>query len=602
MSIATLFQVYDEVRRLSIAGSSVAPGDFRLKKLVAPLEQAGAKVPVFAKVAQSITAVVDSTDKTAAAALLELTTLVSAVLYTQGETGLDGTIEPIPTTDLGIRSTNTSARTIKPLIEALTTTGSGRVEIVKDAIDRNLFRDLRLIQPAVRAIDDPYPEVGDLIVKHVLPLYGKSILPDLRASFDLKSKTTGHQRRLKLMHKLDAAGSRDLVEKSLAEGSKEMKVAAIECLGATEADVGYLIEQSKAKAQDVRSAALRAMLHAPKKTVEMVKSLLKALEGEDIDLVMHEVTSAKVPAIDEAVIDHARKQLAIILKEKDAAKLGPAIIRMMRLINCTEGREDAAAEKLLADCLEAARAIGKLKTTPAGADLNEVIAFRLATGSDAMKRLIAATADEAEGQCYDAAILAARGVTKPAEFYDRFNSHLVAGAKKNSRADDRCIALKEVLSGRPSLRSHASRFYTRWSHTADESIPVPDPRWIDLAIERKFLELACTLAVPGHAKSNAFLLVQYKELKDVPKKSLVLQTMLRVKHPASLDLLVQYIKSSAKTGYSHTYATYEIRRHIADLPKSALPTIEALIADLPEKFVDSIVDGIAELRTKPDEK
>ena len=68
MSLALLAQVYDETRRLAIAGSVVAPGDFRIKKLVAPLEQAGAKAPVFAKVAEGIKAVVDASDKTAAQA------------------------------------------------------------------------------------------------------------------------------------------------------------------------------------------------------------------------------------------------------------------------------------------------------------------------------------------------------------------------------------------------------------------------------------------------------------------------------------------------------------------------------------------------------
>ena len=60
MSIAVLTQVYDEVRRLAIAGSVVARGDFRLKKLIPPLEQAGAKAPVFAKVAEAVKAVVES--------------------------------------------------------------------------------------------------------------------------------------------------------------------------------------------------------------------------------------------------------------------------------------------------------------------------------------------------------------------------------------------------------------------------------------------------------------------------------------------------------------------------------------------------------------
>jgi hypothetical protein len=42
MTIAILNQVYDEARRLAVAGSVVAQGDFRLKKLLPPLEQAGA--------------------------------------------------------------------------------------------------------------------------------------------------------------------------------------------------------------------------------------------------------------------------------------------------------------------------------------------------------------------------------------------------------------------------------------------------------------------------------------------------------------------------------------------------------------------------------
>ena len=70
MSIAVLTQVYDEVRRLAIAGSVVAPGDFRLKKLIAPLEQAGAKAPVFAKAAQAVKSLVECNEQSSALALL----------------------------------------------------------------------------------------------------------------------------------------------------------------------------------------------------------------------------------------------------------------------------------------------------------------------------------------------------------------------------------------------------------------------------------------------------------------------------------------------------------------------------------------------------
>src|SRR5439155_8868251 len=116
--------------------------------------------------------------------LLELTSLVSAVLYTQGETGVAGPLEPIETTDLGGATAQTSARLLKPLLEALSSTGSGRLELVKDAHERGAFRDLRLVKPALDGLDDPYPEIAEFLAEHVLPLDGLAILPELRAKYD----------------------------------------------------------------------------------------------------------------------------------------------------------------------------------------------------------------------------------------------------------------------------------------------------------------------------------------------------------------------------------------------------------------------------------
>jgi len=61
------------------------------------------------------------------------------------------------------------------------------------------------VRPALQAIDDPFPEIGELIADKVLPLYGKAILPELRAKFDMKGRG-GHVRRLQLMHQLDPEG------------------------------------------------------------------------------------------------------------------------------------------------------------------------------------------------------------------------------------------------------------------------------------------------------------------------------------------------------------------------------------------------------------
>ncbi len=244
MSIPVLIQTYDEVRRLAIAGSAVAPGDFRLKKLVPQLEQAGQKAPVFAKVGEAVKRLAESNEQTSAAALLELTTLVNAILYTQGETGIDGELVPIKSIELGQFKTQTSARVLKTLQEALTTTGSGRLEIIRDAYERGAFHDLRLIAPALAALDDTYAEIGDLVAHKILPLYGQAIVPELQATFDLKGRA-GHVRRLLLMHRLDREGARPYVRRSFDEGSKEVRIAAIGCLGDSPDDLPFLLEQAK---------------------------------------------------------------------------------------------------------------------------------------------------------------------------------------------------------------------------------------------------------------------------------------------------------------------------------------------------------------------
>src|SRR5215471_17837933 len=188
MSLALIEESAKEVRRLAIAGSPLAVGDFRLKKLIAPLEQAGAKVPVFAQVAKAISELVDGKEATASANLLNLSTLLNAILYTQGQTGTEGACSELELHAITCSSTRTSARVLKPVVTALTNAGPERLELIKEAIERGTFGDLRLIKPAIRALDDNFPEIADLIAEKVLPAYGSGIVPLVKKEFDLKGK------------------------------------------------------------------------------------------------------------------------------------------------------------------------------------------------------------------------------------------------------------------------------------------------------------------------------------------------------------------------------------------------------------------------------
>lgn len=606
MSIPVLIQVYEETRRLAIAGSAVAPGDFRLKKLVAPLEKSGEKAPVFGKVAQAVQAVVDSNDKTASTALLELTTLVNAILYTQGQTGVAGDLKPLETTDLGAQSTQAGARLLKPLLEALSSTGSGRMEIVRDAFERGAFGDLRLVQPALGAIDDPYPEIADLIVEKVLPLYGKAILPKLRATLDIKGRG-GHLHRLQLLHRLDPQGCRDLIELALNEGSKEMKVAAVECLGTADADLVYLLDQARSKAKDVRAAALRALLSAGRNDVEVVTTLKKAIDGPDLEQIIPRVRECSLAEIKSYVLQQAEQQLAELLKSKDKKLAGDGVTRLQQLVSCLSERTDPEAEAFLLHCFESAAALAAIKSEPSGTDLNEFVAHVLSQGTPKMQKRLVSVHKTLSGSTLSSAIFAARATMARADFYTEFSPMLKGVSekltRKNSAEQDRGMALLGVLNSRDHQRPYFNRHWISASRQERQRRTLPlqslDARWLDAAVDAGAVALVCALARPGHEAVNRFLSEQLA-LPKKPHESLeVLRTMVRIKHPDATDAIISALKKQATDTHFH-YLSYWYGPMIADLPRSALPKLEALLPTLPDKMVDQLIEPVLALKNKSD--
>ena len=600
MSIPVLVQVYDEMRRLAIAGSAVAPGDFRLKKLVAPLEKSGEKAPVFVKVAQAVQAVVDSNDKSASTALLELTTLVNAILYTQGATGLAGELKAVETSDLG-QTTQAGARTLKPLLEALSSTGSGRMELVRDAFDRGTFKDLRLIKPALGAIDDPYTEIREFICEKVLPLYGKAILPELRAKLDIKGRG-GHLHRLQLMHRLDPQGSRDVIQQALNEGSKEMRVVAVECLGTSDDDLVYLLEQTRSKAKEVGAAALGALLRAGAKSADVITALKKAIAGADLQLIASRVKQCSLPEIRNYALEQAEQQLAEVLMLKDKTLQGPAVNRLQQLVSTLDERSDPKAEAFLLRCFEHADALAMIKSEPSGADLNELVAHLLSQGTATMQSRLVAVHKTLSGRRLLSALFAARATMTPAEFYEQF-SPLLKGlvdkrTKKNSAEHDCSQALLAVLNSDSNVLPYFRRPWMDGRAYVQQprarSLPELDPRWLDAAVNAGSVALVCLLARPGHSAANRLLSEQLARAKDPHE---LLRAMVRIQHPEAIDALIAALKDQAKGKYHH-YLGYWYGPMIADLPRSALARIEELLPTLPDKMVDQLMEHVVALKDK----
>jgi hypothetical protein len=593
MSIQHLAQVYDEMRRLAIAGSVVAAGDFRLKKLVAPLEQAGSKAPVFAKVAEAVKHVVEGDEKSSAGALLDLTTLVNAILYTQGETGAGGALEPIESTELGGTAAQTGARMLKPLLDALTGPGPGRLEQIQDAHERGMFRDLRLVKPALGAIDDGYGEIADFIAEKVLPIYGKAILPALRSGFDLNGRG-GHPRRLRLMHALDPVGTRELVKQALDAGSKEVKVVAVECLGSEANDLSYLIEQASAKAQEVRQAAYRALAEVDHE--DAVAVLQKAASGKDIDLAADALRKCTSPKLLDYLLAEADQEIAGLAKTKDKKEVSKKVARAQSLLGCLEGRRDAKSEAFILKVFAIGDALGKIKgDTVSGSDIHAGVVRLMADGSRNLQTRLAEGHSQIPAEEFGWCFHAARHAFPAAKVFEMFSPYLAVDASDKRRKNDAGMAKHRAVFEALGGRYAPGRYH---GEALSDGEPPLDPRWLDIAVQLKHLGLVRSLIRPGHAGANAFLsetfaavLKKAKALNDCYE---VTAAMVEAQHPKAVDAFIAAMQKQKKNDYS-AYWFFPLVLH---LPKSAVPKLEAMIPNLSDKTADTLLGYIQQLRDK----
>lgn len=616
MSIAVLSQVYAEARRLAVAGSVVAKGDFRLKKLIPPLQQAGAQAPVFAKVAEAATAVVEGPEAQSAEALLELTALTSAVLYTQGETGIDGKLEPVPASSLGGGTLQIPARELKPLLEALGGKGGGRFEPIEEAHKKGYFRDLRLIRPALAAIDDGYGDIAELIAEKVLPLYGAAILDELKAKYDPKG-TKGHPRRLKLMHRLDPAGARPLVVEALEKGGKEVKVAAIACLGAEPEDRAYLLDAAAAKTQDVREAAYTAL--AKLDHPDAVAVLVKALQGKDLGLACNAIVESKNPKLAAVLAAEIRSSADAFLKLKDKKKVSEAADRLTDLLGALPETKSPEMDAVLLDLFARRADFAKVKGSGySGTDVVESVVREMADGSDAVKRVLIAAHAELPPEFLQEAFEAARTVLGSTELYETFAPYLLAKIDPKKKSRDPAHARREAI-----IDGIDSDYYTHeWFEEDEEDDDEPDeddgmtwrqrraaemakkapydPRWLDAAVALKNDQLVDALAVPNHPGAIAFA----KELFDAQMKKAkgpqdvqgALMTMFRVEHPGAAEAFFAGVAKMGKK--TPPYHLYWYANMIPKLPAAAIPRVEATIAGFSKELAEAVGEDWEQKLTK----
>ncbi|WP_304347036.1 HEAT repeat domain-containing protein [Capnocytophaga leadbetteri] len=257
-----LYELQQELNRLFIAGSKFAKNDPRLQKHIPILKKLGEKAPVFNKLAQDVEELLQLDAQQSAEKLLSLSTLLYSVLYTQGTTTEEGAAvaEQVPNVALADVNTQYSYLQLKPVLQALTQSNSGRLETVKDAYERGIFKDSRTFGYLSFALADKYSELADYIMEVVIPASGKAMLPFLVADFKLEDKVE-NVRRLRLLYKLGYAEVDALIDKIFAESLPNLQAEAIAILSdkKDEKTEDFIITLTGDKNKTVRGAAYKAL-------------------------------------------------------------------------------------------------------------------------------------------------------------------------------------------------------------------------------------------------------------------------------------------------------------------------------------------------------
>lgn len=583
MSTALLAEVYNETRRLVIAGSSTAPGDFRLKKLVPSLEQVGAKAPVFAKLAEAGKRLIDSDEKSAPPLLMELISLISAVLYTQGATGFEGEVESIGVTTPMESTAQFGARTLKPVLEALVSTGPGRLDVIRSAFEQGMFSDFRLMTPANIALDDSYHEIGTFVADQILALYGENIVPVLAASFNPKG-ATGDGRRLRYMHRLNPVTARPYVLAAMEESSPEVRIAAIESLGAYPEDLSTLLELSRKGAKEARRAAFAGLsrIDDPASLAE----LRKAISGKSLEFVAQALsTRADSPLLDD-LLEEFEKTAKELFAATDPAQLDQHLRRIQLLISALNGNQDPRSNGPLLELFAKRAVLVQMKgSSTSGNHLLYDIVRDMAAKSYPTREALIQAHRTLHADHLETAFGIAVYDLDPTVVFEEFSPYLGC-------SDNRKGVIIGVLTGEsrgPYLR-HPLGFEL-------------DARWLDAVITIGNYQLASRLAEPGDPRVHNLL--QKVAAREFSKSEIlqdcygVVSAMVRFQHPDATDVFMQAIEKHGEHGGRGLYIPISYGELIPFLPKSAIPRLEALRPRLREPEGDTIAEFIESLKALP---
>jgi hypothetical protein len=383
------------------------------------------KVPVLGKVADQIAKVLDASPRTATSELLALAAMTWQLRAAQAQFArVHGDARDVPRCEP--IDTPLLAHQIEPLYDALMRSGSGRRELIEDALARGVARDLRLVRAWVAAIGDGDAEIARLAAERGVPALGQAAAPLLADGLRTEDGGRADARRLLCLAHASPPIARPRIDRALEHGNAAMRSAAIEALGVVDAAAAEPIAiamLARERAGDVRAAAATALASASSDAA--LDALITALDTESArEVVAASLRSMKHPHVAQRLL----------------ARLTPELLARASRAHGPAPRGAAAAKRKGAATGESDDA---QKASAYAVCLIEGLGARDDAG-------VEATLTELWNSHADAAIVHAAGRRLAAIATPSARAVLTAGLVPGAIAGDRLnIALRAVLDGEP---------------------------------------------------------------------------------------------------------------------------------------------------------
>ncbi|UQZ36401.1 HEAT repeat domain-containing protein [Paenibacillus sp. PK3_47] len=527
MSTALLQELHQEVRRLYIAGSDLAAGDFRLKRLLPQFQQLGERAAVFKKLGEGIAALTEPDGASLPASRLqELTLLLESVLYTQGSTAPDGAPGPVMNYPFSLK-TELPYRKLAAVRLALTTTGSGRYETVVEAFKEGVFSDLRLLPLAIDALNDPYSAIADYAMTTILPSYGPAINGLLWESLDPK----GGRREVRKLEVIGITGGAEWLARifeAAEQGNQDMKIAAMEFMAGHAEYTPVLLEWSRENSE-LRKAAYYALARGG--SAEGEARLLEAFEGKDREHVAYALAKWPSDKLKKILADQFLDEIRHIPEKSDDAEVmntyGERIRPYLTVFNHDTSPVLYEVFKLVLKEYKRLSVIGRSSLITHAAGYIE------ASGTMEDFKLL----EELAGQDYlyvSYCFRAAYKLFSPSELFERFVSLTPDELKypvfiKPTRIELVLIETIELMV-LPHRRvaydmvwdpSRPGRQYSSIMISEDNISSDWDDRWLDWFMAKGAVKLVCAFARSGHEEAISFLKENLFALKQRDRQEII---------------------------------------------------------------------------------